>query len=320
MLFWKNLQKKFLMKKISESEIIKLVKDNNNFREEVIIPIGEDASAIFPKQDVNMVLTTDTMVLNTHFKDDITPYELGYISAASNISDISAMGAYPAFVLINLTLLNNSDEYIKELINGYNSLFSQFPVTVIGGDTTYGPTSITMTLIGYSNSNNFMATNDSKENDIIFISGSIGDSFSARKKGKYNLPVLRNELANLLPDFAHSCTDMSDGLINSINMITKKSNLGAKIKLEKIKINKETSDLICNKKSSWNDILSYGEDYELLFTIPIEKCKPFKNICDKLGFEIHNIGNLTKDKKIEFYKDEVLENINIRKKFNHFKT
>ena len=136
--------------KISEKDIIDLVSKNYIFREEVVTPIGEDASVIFPQQDKNLVLTTDTMVLNTHFGDDISPYELGYISAASNISDLSAMGAIPAFALINLTIEKPEQSSLNDIIKGYNKVFKDFPVAVIGGDTTYGPTSITMTLIGLS--------------------------------------------------------------------------------------------------------------------------------------------------------------------------
>ena len=63
--------------KINEEKIIDLVSKNINFREEIIVPIGEDASVIFPQQASNMVITTDTMVENTHFRSNISPYELG---------------------------------------------------------------------------------------------------------------------------------------------------------------------------------------------------------------------------------------------------
>ena len=187
--------------KISEKDIIDLVSKNYIFREEVVTPIGEDASVIFPQQDKNLVLTTDTMVLNTHFGDDISPYELGYISAASNISDLSAMGAIPAFALINLTIEKPEQSSLNDIIKGYNKVFKDFPVAVIGGDTTYGPTSITMTLIGYSSNTNAMLTSSAKENDVIFISGFIGESLLARKYSKYHMPENRNELGVILTEY-----------------------------------------------------------------------------------------------------------------------
>ena len=289
------------MKKISENEIIKIASKNNKFREEVIVPIGEDASVLFPIQDSNIVITTDTMALNTHFKNDIKPYELGYISAASNISDLSAMGATPAFALINLTLMDNSESYISDLVNGYNSVFESFQISLIGGDTTYGQTSLTMTLIGYTSSNNHMLTSSSEINDTIFISGPVGSSLAALKENKYNLPLMRNELGTILPDFANSCTDMSDGLLKSLKMIGDNSNLGFNIDLSKIEINKNTRDLLDNKKICWQDILSYGEDYELLFTVNNHKVIPLKNTCKNLGFEIFEIGNTIKSKEIIIY-------------------
>ena len=307
------------MKKISENEIIKIASKNNKFREEVIVPIGEDASVLFPIQNSNIVITTDTMALNTHFKNDIKPYELGYISAASNISDLSAMGATPAFALINLTLMDNSESYISDLVNGYNSVFESFQISLIGGDTTYGQTSLTMTLIGYTSSNNHMLTSSSEINDTIFISGPVGSSLAALKENKYNLPLMRNELGNILPDFANSCTDMSDGLLKSLKMIGDNSNLGFNIDLSKIEINKNTRDLLDNKKICWQDILSYGEDYELLFTVNNHKVIPLKNTCKNLGFEIFEIGNTIKSKEIIIYDGKKKLDLNINQKFNHFK-
>lgn len=307
------------MKKISENEIIKIASKNNKFREEVIVPIGEDASVLFPIQDTNIVITTDTMALNTHFKNDIKPYELGYISAASNISDLSAMGATPAFALINLTLMDNSESYISDLVNGYNSVFESFQISLIGGDTTYGQTSLTMTLIGYTSNNNHMLTSSSEINDTIFISGPVGSSLAALKENKYNLPLMRNELGNILPDFANSCTDMSDGLLKSLKMIGDNSNLGFNIDLSKIEINKNTRDLLDNKKICWQDILSYGEDYELLFTVNNHKVIPLKNTCKNLGFEIFEIGNTIKSKEIIIYDGKKKLDLNINQKFNHFK-
>jgi len=307
------------MKKISENEIIKIASKNNKFREEVIVPIGEDASVLFPIQNSNIVITTDTMALNTHFKNDIKPYELGYISAASNISDLSAMGATPAFALINLTLMDNSESYISDLVNGYNSVFESFQISLIGGDTTYGQTSLTMTLIGYTSSNNHMLTSSSEINDTIFISGPVGSSLAALKENKYNLPLMRNELGNILPDFANSCTDMSDGLLKSLKMIGDNSNLGFNIDLSKIEINKNTRDLLDNKKICWQDILSYGEDYELLFTVNNDKVIPLKNTCKNLGFEIFEIGNTIKSKEIIIYDGKKKLDLNINQKFNHFK-
>jgi thiamine-monophosphate kinase len=99
------------------------------------------------------------------------------------------MGAYPAFALINLTIENPTKEYIENIVDGYNSVFKNYPVSIIGGDTTFGPTSLTMTLIGYSNNDNFMPTSNAKVGDIILVSGYIGESLALKKEKKYNLPI-----------------------------------------------------------------------------------------------------------------------------------
>ena len=304
--------------KLSEQDIIKIVSKNTNFREEVIVPIGNDACVFYPKQESYLVATTDTMALNTHFSEDITPYELGYISAASNISDLSAMGSNPAFAMINLTLKKPTKLYINELIKGYNSVFKKHSVMVIGGDTTYGSMSISMTLIGYKKSNNFMLISDAKKNDKIFISGAIGNSLMARKKNKYYLPEIRNELGVILSDFANSCTDMSDGFFKSINQISLKSNLGAKINLENIKINNSLKKQIDNKKIGWSDVLGYGDDYELLFTVSNKKSILLKKLCNSINLEIYEVGIMTNNDKINYYLKNALKKINSINNFEHF--
>ena len=305
--------------KISEKDIIKIVSNNNNFREEVLVPIGEDASVLYPQQDSYLVSTTDTMVFRTHFNKDITPYELGYIAAASNISDLSAMGATPAFALINLTIDKPTKEYIKEITRGYNKIFKSFPVSVIGGDTTYGPPSITMTLIGYAKNSNFMLTSNAKAEDKIFISGAIGESFLAMKNNNYHLPAIRNELGRVLSDYANSCTDMSDGFLESLNNITDKSNLGAHIQVENIAINRKLKELIDTEKVSWQDILSYGDDYELFFTVEEKNSLILKSVCKNIGIEIYEVGNLTHNNEIKLSFKKKFLDINIKKRFEHFK-
>ena len=305
--------------KITEKDIIDIVSKNYIFREEVLTPIGEDACILFPKQDSNLVVTTDTMGRDSHFKDDISPYELGYISAASNISDLSAMGAIPAFALINLTIERPEKAYIEDIVKGYNKIFSTFPVAVVGGDTTYGPTSITMTLIGYSTNNNFMLTSNAKNGDTVFISGAVGDSLLARKKNKYHMPESRNNLGNILAEYANSCTDMSDGLLDSLKRITKKSNLGADISVDKIKITEELQKKIVEGIFSWQQLLSYGDDYELFFTVSKEKTTALKKLCKSINIEILEIGTLLEESNgINFTYNENLLDININKKYEHF--
>ena len=305
--------------KINEEKIIDLVSKNINFREEIIVPIGEDASVIFPQQASNMVITTDTMVENTHFRSNISPYELGYISAASNISDLSAMGAKPAFALINLTIQDKNEEYIKQFIKGYDRIFKGLNVSVIGGDTTCGPMNITMTLIGYTKSNNFMLISNAKVDDKIFISGSLGNSMALNRINNYFLPDIRSELGQILTDFANCCTDMSDGILKSLKKITNQSNVGADIFLDKIIINSELKNPLIKKEITWEDILGYGEDYELLFTVNNKKADILKKICKEINIDIYEVGSINNKKKVSFYDKNKLIKININKYFEHFK-
>ena len=133
------------------------------------------------------------------------------------------------------------------------------------------------------------------------------------------MPENRNELGVILTEYANSCTDMSDGLLDSLRRITEKSNLGAIIKINEIKISNELNNQIKNGNISWQDVLSYGDDYELFFTVDQKKSLVLKNLCKNIGIEIYEIGSLAKDKNINFQYNNKFINIDVNKKFEHFK-
>ena len=105
----------------------------------------------------------------------------------------------------------------------------------------------------------------------------------------------------MLPEYANCCTDMSDGILESINNISKKSHVGAKINIDKIPRNEELDVLINNQEVTWEEIFNYGEDYELIFTVNRENSKILKNVCSNISLDIYEIGEITGNNKNEFY-------------------
>jgi len=101
-------------------------------------------------------------------------------------------------------------------------------------------------------------------------------------------------------------------------LITKKSNLGAKIKIDDIVLDNKVRDLLGEGVIGWEDILSYGEDYELLFTVNENNSLILKNMCDSINLNIYEIGFLNNTKKITFHSERKIINIDTAKKFEHF--
>jgi thiamine-monophosphate kinase len=112
---------------------------------------------------------------------------------------------------------------------------------------------------------------------------------------------------------------MSDGIFASLNSIMEKSAIGIDIQVENIPISNNVKNLLNNNSITWEDILSYGEDYELIFTINEEKINIFKSLCKNIGIDIYEIGKIRKHKKININLNNKLMNINTKKKFEHFR-
>ena len=140
---------------------------------------------------------------------------------------------------------------------------------------------------------NFMRVINSQENDNIYTSGTIGNGYYTRKNKTIRPLNIKIELGKMLCNFANSCIDLSDGLFSGINSIT--NGKGADINIIDIPLPKKYKTIKKNYKKI-QKLLSYGQDYELLFTIPDSKINQAKTACKSLGFEIFHIGRITSKK------------------------
>ncbi len=302
----------------NEQKIIDLILRDNTFREEIIIDNGEDCSVIFPKQNKNLIITSDTRTCGTHFKEDIDPYKLGNISLASSLSDVAAMGGTPAFLILNLTLPGYNEHWISEFSKGVSYWCNKFSMSIIGGDTSKGTLNISCTIIAYASSLNSMVKSNAKIGDAIFVSGEIGNSYYHFLNNNYYLFEPKIELGKNLLNYANSCTDLSDGLIDGIKQIINKSNVGAKIFIDDIPLNKKLNSDNSSNITNIEDILSFGDDYELLFTVPNEDISALLKSCESFGEPIKRIGEITSKNIIEWLKGSELFDIDINKTYKHF--
>jgi len=133
----------------SEFELIK--KYFQNITDEdpsVKCGIGDDAAIIKIPQDMEVVLSIDTLLENTHFPAETDPSDLGYKALAVNLSDMAAMGAVPKWVLLSISLPENDEAWLKKFASGFLELARQYSVSLIGGDMSRGPLSVTLQIQG----------------------------------------------------------------------------------------------------------------------------------------------------------------------------
>ncbi|WP_457934060.1 thiamine-phosphate kinase [Pseudoalteromonas sp. SCSIO 43210] len=252
-------------------------------RRDVNLGIGDDCALVSVPQNCQLAVTTDTLVAGVHFFDDISPRALGHRALAVNLSDLAAMGAEPTWVSVALTLPSIDPQWIEEFTEGMHEIAEYFNVQIIGGDTTQGPLTITICAKGTVPEGKALRRSGAKVGDWIYVTGPLGDAglaIESRKQGfkiepehlkyvnkRFDYPTPRVAAGQVLRGLASSAIDVSDGLIADLGHILDMSQVSAVINVESI----PTSDAM---KSSLDFdqqlpfILSYGDDYELLFTVP----------------------------------------------------
>ena len=264
--------------------------------------IGDDSAVLNDLND-ELVISTDVLVEGVHFDPMYTPLKhLGYKSVVVNISDVCAMNAVATHVLVAISISNKySVEMINEIYEGINQACKNYNIDLIGGDTSSSMSGlvISVTIIGKSTNELTTYRSGAKPNDLLMLSGDLGAAylglqilereksiFETQDLGQPDLtqysyvlerqlkPEPRTDVIRLLREKKikpTSMIDISDGLASELHHISKFSSIGVKVFEERIPI-KNTSRLVADELNlnPTSCALNGGEDYELLFTVPLE--------------------------------------------------
>ena len=291
----------------------RLTKDIKPINKETVKGIGDDAAVLQFSDDEEVLITTDLFMEGVHF--DLTYFplvHLGYKVVVANISDIYAMNGTPKQITVSLGISRKFClEDIEELYSGIRLACEQYGVDIIGGDTTSSLTglAISITATGTAPKGTAVRRSTAKETDLICVTGNLGAAYMG-------LQLLeREQIAtagqDMQPDFAGkeyilerqlkpearkevieklrsenikptAMMDISDGLASELMHICKQSGVGCRIYEERIPIDYQTA--VMAEELNLNVItcaLGGGEDYELLFTVPIadhEKVATMKDV------------------------------------------
>jgi len=150
-------------------------------RKDVVLGIGDDCAIVTPSERQNIAITTDTLVAGVHFPHETSARAIGHKSIAVNLSDLAAMGAEPTWISLAITLPEVDVKWVEEFCKGAFELCEFYNVQLIGGDTTQGPLSITLTAQGLVPYNTHLKRSGAKAGDWIYVTGEIGDAALALK-------------------------------------------------------------------------------------------------------------------------------------------
>lgn len=273
----------------------------------VELGIGDDCALLNIPMGECLAVSTDTLVSGVHFFPDVAPFALGYKSLAVNLSDLAAMGATPRWVSLALTLPEVNEAWLADFAKGFFSLADKHGVSLIGGDTTKGPLSITISAKGTVPPELAIRRSGAQPNDFIYVSGTLGDaalsvqarlqqlvldpSAAQQFQHKLEFPTPRCELGMALCGIATSGLDLSDGLSGDLKHILNASKVGASVELSHLPISDELKREVGLAKA-YQLALGGGDDYELCFTVNGEDHARVMQIAQTLNITITKIGEI----------------------------
>ncbi len=308
----------------SEAEIIDIARsvserttEKSKFAELIQTPVGDDCFTL-KKTDIPFAITTDMLVENVHFDLSFFSYaDVGYRSVAVNISDLASQGAEPAFIFLSLGIPENTVfAQIKEFFRGIEDACLEFGCILAGGDTNRASFfTVNITALGFVQKE--MRRDKAKPGESICVTGSIGKAFAGYfiYKNRVQLhsfreiatPFLRpaprvHEAIKIASCGVKCCEDISDGLVRDLKNICMASGVGAEIYLEKLPLSEEIRKIAQKFKEIdlMKEALTFGDDYELLFTADNRtiECIKESGISD---FTV--IGKITESTEIHFIDD-----------------
>jgi len=273
-----------------------------------VLGVGDDAALIQPSSGMELAVSADMLVANTHFYPNTDPWLIGWKSLAVNISDMAAMGAQPRWATLAIALPEADEDWISKFAAGFFACAAQFDIALIGGDTTRGPLTISVQIMGETPPGASLLRSNARADDDIWVSGPLGDAALALAaiQGRYPLsdtelaacgkalhqPQPRVALGQALRGLAHSALDISDGLLADLGHILEHSQVGAEVWLKAIP-KSEVVSAHSQEAAIQKMILSGGDDYELCFTAPTQHRQQIADIGRQLSLDMAVIGRIT---------------------------
>ncbi len=251
-------------------------------RSDVQLGVGDDAALLRSPPGSLLVASIDTLNEGVHFPHGSPPASIGHRALAVNLSDLAAMGARPAWALLALSLPNVNESWLEEFTGGLCALARSHDVALVGGDTTSGPLSVTIQILGHVAKSTALLRSGGKPGDPVFVSGTPGDAAAGLAieqskleasdeveqylRTRFLYPSPRVALGDCLRSYATACIDVSDGLLGDAGKLARASGCGVELVLDDVPVSEELVSAVGEQRAR-ELALTGGDDYELCFTV-----------------------------------------------------
>jgi len=244
-----------------------------------VLGVGDDAAILRPTAGHDLHVSADMLVSGRHFFADVDPEALGHKTLAVNLSDMAAMGATPRWALLTLALPQLDEAWVAAFARGFFGLAAEHGVSVVGGDTTRGPLTLSVTIMGEAPQGQALRRDGARPGDDIWVSGQLGLAAAALQQRlgalagvplpaaclQLERPQPRVALGRALLGVAHAALDVSDGFAADLSHILARSGVGAEVWAAAL----PTHPQLAAERTRWLPaIAAGGDDYELCFTAP----------------------------------------------------
>lgn len=255
----------------------------------VRLGIGDDAAVLSVPPSEELVVAVDTLVAGRHFPECTAPADVGWKSLAVNLSDLAAMGAQARWCTLALSLPEADPDWLQGFCEGFAALARAVGIVLVGGDTTRGPLTVSVTVMGTVPAGTAIRRDGARPGDCICVTGTLGDAALALQRLADAIPAsLRERLDRPVPrlvcglaarGLVHAAIDLSDGLKGDLQHVLDRSGVGADLFVERLPMSEAFKQ--CSAAASRAVLqLTGGDDYELCFCVPPTALAQLRESCD----------------------------------------
>lgn len=318
----------------SEFALIKrYFSDGMAARSDLLLGVGDDAALVTPAVGQSLALSLDTLVAGVHFPVTTSPENIGYKTLAVNLSDMAAMGAEPAWMLLGLTLPEVDELWLQGFCRGLSQLAAEHRVALVGGDTTRGPLTISLQICGFVPASQALRRDGAQVGDLIYVTGQLGDAGLGLQLAlarcevtleptrrdyfisRLERPTPRIAAGLALRGLATAAIDISDGLAGDLGHILTASAVGATLNVDALPLAAEVRGM---GHEWWNLPLTAGDDYELCFTVAAGRAEEAERAMSQCGCAVTCVGRIEAEPALRLQRGSGEEIVNRAEGYQHF--
>lgn len=303
---------------LDEFALIERIARRTRARADIVLGIGDDAALLQPAPGQQLAVTADTLNAGVHFPAESAPADIGWKALAANLSDLAAMGAVPAWCTLSLSLPQAEGDWLDAFADGLFALADASGIAVVGGDTTRGPLSISITAMGQVPAAQALRRDGARVGDDIWVSGHPGEAAGAlrlwqqgrldvrgvvadaaheRLRQRLQRPMPRLSLGLALRTCAHAAADVSDGLLADLGHIASRSGVAAVLQADAMPLSAALRTAL-GDAAALDCALRGGDDYELCFTAAPERRQAVQALAADLALPLARIGMIAEGRGV----------------------